>query len=173
MSKLTRAEKNAIIINDANGIQHPEYYVCHTKTGGIQVRKRKTPLTTTELKEEVKPERTALSPKGEVKEEVKPEVKEEVKEEKVIPSKTIEYEMISNKQLIEKMLSILEKNSESKDKNLNDPERERETKENKEFIEGIKEETHIETEQKPQEIMTTKPKQTLNVRPRKGRNLLH
>ena len=41
MSKLTRAEKNMIIINESKGIQHPDYYVCDTKNGGVQVRKRK------------------------------------------------------------------------------------------------------------------------------------
>ena len=121
-----------------------------------------------------------LKGQGETKEEVKTETKPEIK--------NIEYEMISNKQLLEKMLAILEKNSESKDKNLNDPERERETKENKEFIEGIKEEnkvlsakreTHIETPSKPQDN-NQKPetkrqiiKPTQHIKPRKGRNLLH
>lgn len=187
MSSLTRAEKNAIIINDAKGIQHPDYYVCHTKTGGIQVRKRKVPLTTTELKAINEPEVKEVV-KTETKEEVKSEVKEEVKSETKPEIKNIEYEMISNKQLLEKMLAILEKNSESKDKNLNDPERERETKENKEFIEGIKEEnkvlsakreTHIETPSKPQdnnqksETKRQIIKPTQHIKPRKGRNLLH
>ena len=36
------------------------------------------------------------------------------------------------------MLLILEKNAESKNKDLNDPERERETEDNKQFIEGVK-----------------------------------
>ena len=90
---LTRAEKNAIIINDAKGIQHPDYYVCHTKTGGVQVRKRKkklevtTPVNVDSLIEPASPERN--------------------------------YDTVTNKQLLDMMLQILDKTTECKDENLN------------------------------------------------------
>ena len=156
MSNLTRAEKNAIIINDSKGIQHPEYYVCHTKSGGVQVRKRKTPLTVTQVNQ---PSDT-----------VEPSIRKnpEASPTDSVPNKVIDYETTTNKQLLEKMLSILEKNSESKDKNLNDPEREKETKENKEFIEGLREESTI-ANKVPATAVQVPPKP----RQRKGRNLLH
>ena len=44
--RLSTAERNSIILNESRGIHHPLYYVCTTKTGKIQVRKRKQPLTT-------------------------------------------------------------------------------------------------------------------------------
>jgi hypothetical protein len=150
---LTRAEKNAIIINESKGIQHPDYYVCHTKTGGVQVRKRKKKL------------------------EENPPVKTEAIEN--IP-KAKNYDTVSNKQLLDMMIQILDKTTESKDKNLNDVEREKETKENEEFTEGMKmraekvikeklPEPEIRTEIKTQETpQRTQPR----VFRRKGRNLL-
>ena len=164
MSNLTRAEKNAIIVNDAKGIQHPEYYVCHTKSGGIQVRKRKTPLTVTQVKpseEKVQPDTVSNKATDSVPNKAMDSV----------PSKATDYETTTNKQLLEKMLAILEKNSESKDKNLNDPEREKETKENKEFIEGLREEITepTVTNKAPTTAVHVPPKP----RQRKGRNLLH
>ena len=160
MSNLTRAEKNAIIVNDAKGIQHPEYYVCHTKSGGVQVRKRKTPLTVTQVNQ---PSNT-VEPSVPNTDSVPNKVMDSV------PNKVIDYETTTNKQLLEKMLSILEKNSESKDKNLNDPEREKETKENKEFIEGLREEITEPT------VANKAPATAVHVPPkprqRKGRNLL-
>ena len=150
MSKLTRAEKNMIIINESKGIQHPEYYVCHTKNGGVQVRKRKQPLnvglltqsTSQNIKTPIKENPTFDSltegqgtlpdsnTEGEGSEGLSSKIEP--------PKETISYEAVTNKQLLEKMLLILEKNAESKNKDLNDPERERETEDNKQFIEGVK-----------------------------------
>ena len=113
MSKLTKAEKNQIILNESRGIQHPLYYVCTTKTGGVQVRKRKVPLSI-ELKNESKP----------------------VEESEPHESKDI-YETITNKEILEKMLSILENQVVSRDQNLNSVENERITEDNKKFVENI------------------------------------
>ena len=151
MSKLTRAEKNMIIINESKGIQHPEYYVCHTKNGGVQVRKRKQPLnvglltqsTSQNIKTPIKENPTYDSlTEGQGSANQEPNTEGEGSEglsSKIEPPKeTISYEAVTNKQLLEKMLLILEKNAESKNKDLNDPERERETEDNKQFIEGVK-----------------------------------
>ena len=113
MSKLTKAEKNQIILNESKGIQHPLYYVCTTKTGGVQVRKRKVPLSI----------------------EVKNESKS-VEESEPHESKDI-YETITNKEILEKMLSILENQVVSRDQNLNSVENERITEDNKKFVENI------------------------------------
>ena len=165
MSKLTRSEKNTIIINESKGIQHPDYYVCYTKKGGVQVRKRKTPLTVKEV---------------EVKVEAKDEPKVEAKDDEnnrnvdsVSSSPNDYYESVTNKQLLEKMLSILEKNVECKDKSLNAPEKERVTEENKQYAEGVK----AEIEKQSFECEVRKPVQKQRQLPiipqrRKGRNLL-
>ena len=165
MSKLTRSEKNTIIINESKGIQHPDYYVCYTKKGGVQVRKRKTPLTVKEV---------------EVKVEAKDEPKVEAKADEdnrnansVSSSPNDYYESVTNKQLLEKMLSILEKNVECKDKSLNAPEKERVTEENKQYAEGVK----AEIEKQSSEGEVRKPVQKQRQLPiipqrRKGRNLL-
>ena len=114
MSKtLTKAEKNQIILNESRGIQHPLYYCCTTKSGSIQVRKRKVPLSI-ELKNESKP----------------------VEESEPHESKDI-YETITNKEILEKMLSILENQIVSRDGNLNSVENERITEDNKKFVENI------------------------------------
>ena len=115
MSKLTKAEKNQIIINESKGIQHPLYYVCTTKSGGVQVRKRKVPLNI------------------EVKSEPKPVEESESHENKDI------YETITNKEILEKMLHILENQVVSRDGNLNSVENEHVTEENKKFVENIQE----------------------------------
>ena len=171
---LTRAEKNAIIINESKGIQHPDYYVCHTKTGGVQVRKRKKKL------EENSGENKIETNKAHIAAET-PEPK---------PVKTNNYDTVSNKQLLDMMIQILDKTTESKDKNLNDVEREKETKENEEFTEGMKmraekvikeklPEPEIQTEIKTQETpQRTQPRVfRMTYGPegfarRKGRNLL-
>ena len=165
MSKLTRSEKNTIIINESKGIQHPDYYVCYTKKGGVQVRKRKTPLTVKEV---------------EVKVEAKDEPKVEAKADEnnrnvdsVSSSPNDYYESVTNKQLLEKMLSILEKNVECKDKSLNDPEKERVTEENKQYVEGVKKEVEkpVMTHSGPSEAIKQTQKPNIPQR-RKGRNLL-
>ena len=144
MSKLTKAEKNQIIINEAKGILHPEYYCYTTKSGNIQVRRRKNPLQY-----------------GHV--------------ENIENSKNVEdYDSVSNKQLLQKMLEILEKNTISNNQNINDPERERETEDNEEFNKHVRKqisdsdsesETIEEEEEQPKEHI-----QINNIR-RRGRIL--
>jgi hypothetical protein len=158
MSKLTRAEKNMIIINESKGIQHPDYYVCHTKNGGVQVRKRKQPLnvglltqsTSQNIKTPIKENPTCDSlteGQGSSNQDTEPKP----------PKETISYEAVTNKQLLEKMLLILEKNAESKNKDLNDPERERETEDNKQFIEGVKSQA--------EQLNINKEKQSADIKP--------
>ena len=122
-SKLTRAEKNKIIINESKGIQHPLYYVHTTKTGLVQVRKRSAPLEmqTSSALEHTERQSTSQS-------------SETVSDEKPQPKPQIDYESVTNKQLLEKMLQILENNIVSRDKNLNSVENERVTAENEKFI---------------------------------------
>ena len=118
--KLTRAEKDQIIYNEGHGILHPENYCYTTKSGSIQIRKRKQALTVpiSENKEpQPTPEPTQPTP----------------------TKKEEDYDSVSNKQLLEKMLEILEKNNNTNNnQNLNDPEREKEKEENKQFIENIR-----------------------------------
>ena len=123
---LSRSERNSIIINDAKGIQHPLYYVMTDKNGKIQVRKRKVPLTNTST--ESKP--------VVVNEE---QVTEPVEKENV----TI-YESVTNKKLLEKMLEVLERSTESNDLNKNPVERQKETEENKKFVSNISEQVEKE-----------------------------
>ena len=129
MSKLTKAEKNQIIINESKGIQHPLYYVCTTKSGGVQVRKRKVPLNI-----EVKSE-TPI-------EESEPHENKDI------------YDTITNKEILEKMLHILENQVVSRDGNLNSVENEHVTEENKKFVENIQEQIErppfTETKTEPQ-----------------------
>ena len=123
---LSRSERNSIIINDAKGIQHPLYYVMTDKNGKIQVSKRKVPLTNTPT--ESKP--------AVVNEE---QVTEPVEKENV----TI-YESVTNKKLLEKMLEVLERSTESNDMNKNPVERQKETEENKQFVSNISEQVEKE-----------------------------
>ena len=70
--------------------------------------------------------------------------------------------MVTNKQLLEKMLNILEKNTECKDKNLNDVEKERVTDENKEFAESIKEKIeHCDKEEELQQQLAKEVQQPI------------
>ena len=140
MSRLTRAEKNAIIINDSKGIQHPDYYVCKTKTGGIQVRKRKESLNTTQTTTATTAATTTITditPKTDTVTDTVTTIKDSNN------NSSDAYESITNKQLLEKMLDILEKNVVSNDKNKNDVERERETQDNKAFVENIKDQANV------------------------------
>ena len=127
-TKLTRAEKNKIIINESKGIQHPLYYVHTTKTGLVQVRKR----TGSALEQ---------TPQTELKSEIKSE-----------PKPQNDYESVTNKQLLEKMLQILEQNVVSRDKNLNSVENERMTAENEKFItevEQVNSSSLLDAERRP------------------------
>ena len=120
---LSRSERNSIIINDAKGIQHPLYYVRTDKNGKIQVRKRKVPLTNTST-------------------ESKPVV---VNEEQVTEKENVTiYESVTNKKLLEKMLEVLERSTESNDMNKNPIERQKETEENKQFVSNISEQVEKE-----------------------------
>ena len=120
---LSRSERNSIIINDAKGIQHPLYYVMTDKNGKIQVRKRKVPLTNTST-------------------ESKPVV---VNEEQVTEKENTNiYESVTNKKLLEKMLEVLERSTESNDLNKNPVERQKETEENKQFVSNISEQVEKE-----------------------------
>ena len=120
---LSRSERNSIIINDAKGIQHPLYYVMTDKNGKIQVRKRKVPLTNTST-------------------ESKPAV---VNEEQVTEKENVTiYESVTNKKLLEKMLEVLERSTESNNLNKNPVERQKETEENKKFVSNISEQVEKE-----------------------------
>ena len=131
MSKLTKAEKNQIILNESRGILHPFYYCLTTKSGSIQVRKRKVPLNT--------------QTNNEISEQ---EDKKEEHENKDI------YETITNKEILEKMLHILENQVVSRDGNLNSVENEHVTEENKKFVENIADQAErppfTETKTEPQ-----------------------
>ena len=136
-TKPTRAEKNRIIINESKGIQHPLYYVHTTKSGLVQVRKRTTPLPTESASKIVGDEGTASS---------------SLKGDEPQPKPQIDYETVTNKQLLEKMLQILEQNVVSRDRNLNSVENERVTAENEKFItevEQAKPSSLIEVEHRP------------------------
>ena len=152
--KLTRAEKDQIIYNEGHGILHPEYYCYTTKSGSIQIRKRKQALTV---------------PISENKEQAPAGGSNEMRQQPTAPEPTQptptkkeeDYDSVSNKQLLEKMLEILEKNNNTNNnQNLNDPEREKEKEENKQFIENIRtqEERH-ETEQPKEEPKHERPEQ--------------
>ena len=143
---LSRSERNSIIINDAKGIQHPLYYVMTDKNGKIQVRKRKIPLTNTST--ESKPvERTfspeAQSPSG-CNQRLRAVVNEEQVTEPVEKENVTIYESVTNKKLLEKMLEVLERSTESNDLNKTPVERQKETEENKQFVSNISEQVEKE-----------------------------
>ena len=163
-SKLTRAEKNAIILNESKGILHPDYYCHTTKSGKVQVRKRKTALMETTQQPSVQQQPIVQQQSAPVIQQQQQPIQPTPPPEK--PKEN--YDTVSNKQLLEKMLSILEKNTESKDKNLNAPENEKITEENKVFIENIKKnenikekiETPIETPKVESTTCESQPQQT-------------
>lgn len=134
---LSRSERNSIIINDAKGIQHPLYYVMTDKNGKIQVRKRKVPLTNTPT--ESKPVERAFSPEA-----LRAVVNEEQVTEPVEKENVTIYESVTNKKLLEKMLEVLERSTESNDLNKNPVERQKETEENKKFVSNISEQVEKE-----------------------------
>ena len=123
MVKLSRAEKNEIILNDSRGFPHPEYYVYTTKSGQIQVRKRKISLSQMSVPNNNTDANTAVDNETNTNDT-------KLKEESL-------YETMTNKMILEKMLNILEKNAVSNDKNLSPPENESITNENKEFVDNI------------------------------------
>ena len=111
--RLSTAERNSIILNKSGGINHPLYYVCTTKTGKIQVRKRRTPLVTQQ------PVAQALAKHTPTKEAEK------------------DYGNITNRELLERILDVLQKNVVRNDANHNSVENERITQENQQFIGNI------------------------------------
>ena len=123
--RLTSAERNSIILNESRGIQHPLYYVCQTKSGKVQVRKRKTPLVNDSVPTPAPP--TVIHEPTEI----------------ATPSPTqggsdnVNYDSVSNRELLERMLDVLQKNVNSNDEEKNSPENERVTQENKQFIDNI------------------------------------
>ena len=162
MAKLSRAEKNEIILNDSRGFPHPDYYVYTTKSGQIQVRKRKISLnnmTTSNNNTDIQQNsnvnsnvnsnnvntnstnntnNTTISQSDNITTNNTNDIKQ--KEETL-------YETMTNKMILEKMLNILEKNAVSNDKNLSQPENENITNENKQFVENIKDNTIDEQQQ--------------------------
>ena len=96
------------------------------KNGKIQVRKRKVPLTS--LNEEKTEDVNELN-------------KEEQRNE---PATVPVYESVTNKKLLEKMLEVLERSTESNDLNKNPVERQKETEENKKFVSNISEQVEKE-----------------------------
>ncbi|EAX93130.1 hypothetical protein TVAG_234480 [Trichomonas vaginalis G3] len=127
-SKLSPSEKQSIILNEAKGIQHPLYYVCHMKNGSVQVRKRKAPLNS-----------PAPAPAPVVQEAPKVDEKKE------------EEQAYTNKMLLEMMTKILERNSVVNEPNMDPIEREKETKENQEYVQSMEEKRiHFDDEPEPE-----------------------
>ena len=118
---LNATERVKIIVDAEKGIQHPDYEVYKTKTGKTWVRRRK---------------QTAPGPQVTV---VPTAVEKSEPKVETTGDDEFRYESISNKQLMEKMLNILEQNVVSRDQNKNSVENERETADNRRFIEEIKE----------------------------------
>ena len=121
-SRLSTAERNSIILNESRGIHHPLYYVCTTKTGKIQVRKRRTPLVTQQ------PPAQALAIQAPHEATVEQQATKEAEKD---------YGSITNRELLECMLDVLQKNVVSNDANHNSVENERITQENQQFIDNI------------------------------------
>ena len=125
--RLTTAERNSIILNDSRGIQHPLYYVCQTKSGKVQVRKRKTPLVNGTISSQ---RTTTVQHQQHVQES-------QQQEQPLEQAHTVNYDSVSNRELLERMLDVLQKNVNSNDENKNSVENERITQENQQFIDNI------------------------------------
>ena len=125
--RLTTAERNSIIQNESRGIQHPLYYVCQTKSGKVQVRKRKTPLVNGTISSQ---RTTTVHHQQHIQESQQQEQPQE-------HDHTVNYDSVSNRELLERMLDVLQKNVNSNDENKNSVENERITQENQQFIDNI------------------------------------
>ena len=157
MAKLSRAEKNEIILNDSRGFPHPDYYVYTTKSGQIQVRKRKislnqmtVPNSNTNVNTDVQQNsnvNTTIS-----RDDTNTTISQNENTNDVKQKEETLYETMTNKMILEKMLNILEKNAISNDKNLSPPENENITNENKQFVENIKDNTIDEQGQYVEEV---------------------
>ena len=113
--RLTTAERNSIIQNESRGIYHPLYYVCQTKSGKVQVRKRKTPLVNSSI--------TSTAPTLTAQPQQQ--------------APTVDYNSVTNRELLERMLDVLQKNVHSNDEDKNTVENEHITQENQQFIDNI------------------------------------
>ena len=118
--RLTSAERNSIIQNESRGIHHPLYYVCQTKSGKVQVRKRKTPLVNGNI--------TSQAPTPQT-----PTLTAQPQQQ----APTVDYNSVTNRELLERMLDVLQKNVNSNDEDKNSVENERITQENQQFIDNI------------------------------------
>ena len=125
--RLSTAERNSIILNESRGIHHPLYYVCTTKTGKIQVRKRKQPLTTVPP-----PAQTLIH-----NDQPQTQASNETTERNDSHDTTNDYNSVTNRELLERMLDVLQKNVVSNDPNHNSVENEKITQENQQFIDNI------------------------------------
>ena len=118
--RLTTAERNSIIQNESRGIYHPLYYVCQTKSGKVQVRKRKTPLVNSSI--------TSQAPTPQA-----PTLTAQPQQQ----APTVDYNSVTNRELLERMLDVLQKNVHSNDEDKNTVENEHITQENQQFIDNI------------------------------------
>ena len=132
--RLTSAERNSIILNESRGIQHPLYYVCQTKSGKVQVRKRKTPLVNDSVAPPAPP--TVIHEPTEVA-TPSPTRNIVATTQSQGGSDNVNYDSVTNRELLERMLDVLQKNVNSNDEEKNSPENERVTQENKQFIDNI------------------------------------
>ena len=128
---LSKSERESIILNDARGIQHPFYYVTQSKDGKIYVRKRKVPL--------------------ENKESDNINIKPQVEKPKEVEEKKPDILSISNQELIAKFVNFIEKQTESK--NPDPPLKEKETKENVEFVENVRQQLPLRIPRRRARIM--------------------
>ena len=133
--RLTTAERNSIILNDSRGIQHPLYYVCQTKSGKVQVRKRKTPLVNGTISSQ---RTTTVQPRSQSTElAARSASSQHAQEQPQEHDHTVNYDSVSNRELLERMLDVLQKNVNSNDEDKNSVENERITQENQQFIDNI------------------------------------
>ena len=140
--RLSTAERNSIILNESRGIHHPLYYVCTTKTGKIQVRKRKQPLTTVPP-----PAQTLIH-----NDQIQTQATNETTERNDSHDTSNDYNSVSNRELLERMLDVLQKNVVSNDPNHNSVENEKITQENQQFIDNIVEQKAPQMVQSPQQL---------------------
>ena len=153
MAKLSRAEKNEIILNDSRGFPHPDYYVYTTKSGQIQVRKRKISLNQMTVPNSNTNVNTDVQQNSNVNTTIlRDDTNTTISQNDNTQKEETLYETMTNKMILEKMLNILEKNAVSNDKNLSPPENENITNENKQFVENIKDNTIDEQQQYIEEV---------------------
>ncbi len=135
---LTNAQRTEIIVNNAKGIQDPDYFVGYYKTGTkmgqpyVKARaKRLNPSTpgTTAVKPVTNSEPSVDSPKPQVDSNVVRDSQHKVLRD---------YSSTTTKQTVERLVRLLEDNAVSHDGNLNDVENERETARNRELAAEVR-----------------------------------